>query len=548
MKNNKFILVFSAIAMILGSFFFVQCKEIKDPTDGLKLIINYNLIKTTLSVTFIDAATGDPIGYNDFRVVNVNINGPDADKILDVTGAIKTSFSSAKGFLGFGLDPSFTPSPGNPINFTIVAKSNGYASTSIPVSILEESNRSIIITMVDLNNLPEGVASVSDNSVYVSGNVVDSDVVIETPAAGTTGTKAQLTVRQGTTIKDADGNVLTGNFITKMVYYNNMDDGALAAFPGGLTASADINGNTENVIFYSGGFASIEMTDGSGTKATTFENNDLELMIEISNNTYNRNTGAQIQDQDSVPLWTYDLESGNWNMDGWTLIEESGGKFQTTANLSHLSFFNLDWYWPWPFGPTPSEVFLRVFFNSKAALENPEDVALEIIVRKKADGTFINKYLILAPVGEDYPIGQWALGNEPVIFEIRSMCDLTPQFEEISDPSQGIYEIYLQNVQSTGQTVTIDFEGWCPNNPEVLIRPTTPFVYRDYCSRSVGGGWIWAYMVDGHAVLYNVELTHLYSVGVYYDGEFHEETFEFDGTNQSYSIEFTPEVCNIVAP
>jgi len=43
-----------------------------------------------------------------------------------------------------------------------------------------------------------------------------------------------------------------------------------------------------------------------------------------------------------------------------------------------------------------------------------------------------------------------------------------------------------------------------------------------------------------------MKLNHMYRVGVYYDGEFFEEGFEFDNTNLNYEIEFTPEVCNIV--
>ncbi len=543
MKNRKNIIIISAIALIFGSLIFVKCKEIGDPTDGLKLIINYNVIKTTLSVTFVDAATGDPVGYYDNKVVNVNVSGEDADKILDVTGAIKSSFTAASGFLGFGLDPAFTPSQADPIEFTIVAECNGYESTSKPISIYQESNQSIIITMVDLNNLPVGVTSMNDNSVFVSDSVVDADVVITTPPAGTTGTKAQLTIPQGTRLMDADGNTLTGSFSTSIVYYNNIDDQSLAAFPGGLTALVDINGNNENVMFYSGGFASIEIiADASGAKANNFQYNEPQLMIEMSNNTYNKNTDAQIEDQDTVPLWSYDLESGYWNLDEWTLIEDNGGMLQATSGLSHLSRFNFDWWWP---NNVPSLVgaILHFIYFTKDASVNPESVALEITVRKKDDNTFINKYLIQAPIGEDYPIGQWGLGDVPVILEIRSMCDFTMQSEEIIDPSQGVYPITLQNVQSTGQTVSVSFEGWCPNNPDVIIRPTTPFIYRDECT---GGEWIWSYLVDGKVTLYNMEFTHIYSVGVYYDGNFHEEGFEFDNTNQNYQIEFTQEVCDII--
>ena len=222
----------------------------------------------------------------------------------------------------------------------------------------------------------------------------------------------------------------------------------------------------------------------------------------------------------------------------WTLIEESGGMYRTIAGINHLSFFNLDWWYP--LGP---------FFPSAGAMlrfQGPDTAALSITARKKVDNTYIDKYLIQVPMGEDYPIGGWGLGDVPVILEIRNMCNLTPHFEEIIDPSQGIYEIYLPNtIPDSADDVLLFFEGWCPNNPDVIIRPSTPFVYKDECN---GGFWIWDFMVDGHATINNVQLFHLYKVGVYYDGNFHEEAFIFDGTDLSYSIEFTYEVCNIIAP
>ena len=190
MTKRKNILMIFAIALSLMTLLFVKCKEITDPAEGLKLIINYNVIKATLSVTFLDAATGNPIGYYDYKFVNVNVTGKDADKILDVTGTAKTIFSSAKGFLGFAVDPSFVPTPADPVEFTIVAQCTGYATTSQPVQLWEESHRSLIIYMVNLNNLPGGVSSVSDNTIFVTDSLVDDDVVIETPDAGSTATKA----------------------------------------------------------------------------------------------------------------------------------------------------------------------------------------------------------------------------------------------------------------------------------------------------------------------------------------------------------------------
>ena len=329
-----------------------------------------------------------------------------------------------------------------------------------------------------------------------------------------------------------------------MVYYSNVDDASLAAFPGGLTASVNLNGNNENVMFYSGGFASIEIRDASGKIAKTFENHNLELTVEIPDNTYNKNTAAQIMAGDTVPIWSYDLLAGSWELEDWTSIENIGGVMQTTAELNHLTFINLDWWIPLFFGQPPPGARLLFSLSLKSGTDDPLKIPLEIKIRKKEDNTFIKTYMIQAPVDEEYPIGEWGLGNVPVILEIRNMCDIDLyQTVEIDDPSQGLYPITLQNVQPSNKTVTVYFEGWCAGNPDIIIRPSMPFVYKDECG---GGEWIWTFMHEGFATLYNMHTNHMYRVGVYYDGEFFEQGFTFDDLNQSYSIEFTKEVCDII--
>ena len=59
MKKRINIITLSSLTLIILSLLFVKCKEIQDPTDDLKLIVNYNIIKSSLSVTFMDAASGD---------------------------------------------------------------------------------------------------------------------------------------------------------------------------------------------------------------------------------------------------------------------------------------------------------------------------------------------------------------------------------------------------------------------------------------------------------------------------------------------------------
>ncbi|MCD4746077.1 MAG: hypothetical protein K8R58_07245, partial [Bacteroidales bacterium] len=272
MKLHKFhILRITLRILIVIAIIGVSCKKLDNPTEGIKLIVNYDLIKASFSIKFINAKTSEPIGLSDGKIVEITITGQDKDKVLDVTG-VKNSYykyESAGGFFGLSIDPNVQPSEANPVEFTVVAEANGFVNNSIPFSVKSEQHLSLVVQMVEINNPPEGVDVVSDNTGNANNGVVSNDIVLTTDPVSTTFSTSTLTIPKDVVLKDASGTKLNGTLTTSFIYLSNRHDESLASFPGGLITN--INTVTNPVLFYSAGYAAIEIKDASGRKAKIIE-------------------------------------------------------------------------------------------------------------------------------------------------------------------------------------------------------------------------------------------------------------------------------------
>ena len=121
MNNKKSFFFVTAVACcILGSIWFAinSCKK---PTDGVNLVLNTNLINTTIGISFIDAKTGEPVGYSGTLKVTMSISGQNASSVMDIIGT--SDYKTDKGFSNLALDPQVKPSSSNPVTFNIVALS-----------------------------------------------------------------------------------------------------------------------------------------------------------------------------------------------------------------------------------------------------------------------------------------------------------------------------------------------------------------------------------------------------------------------------------------
>jgi len=539
-KLKTFILFLSLAALVLS---VPSCD--KTPIDGTKLIINYDIVKTKMNFKFLDAATGEQIAQtNKGSDVSVTITGTDKNAVIDVTGIELENHhaQTVNGFLTLGLNPNseYVPSSDNPISFIVVAKADGYISTSMPIKIYQEGNYQFKIMMVKLDDPPEGVTVEEEsNAGDLNNGEVAQDITVETG-----GSEASITFNQGMTMTGDNGSPLNGSIDVMVTHFDNLNDQALEAFPGGLTPDVNQNGTLESGIFFSAGFVAVEVVDASGNKAAQFSGGTATLEMTVNPETYNPETKGPVKPGDEIPLYSYDPETGTWTYEQTVTVKEGEKGLTVTAEISHLSYWNLDWFYSenCDYGVT-----LNILTDGSLC----SDVFIEGTIRKVADDSYISTIYPYLEGGEDHITFQYAPAGIPVYIEWNTEDNYScgtntelvviPAVLDIPDLcSTESYDVMISN-PSPGPSVVIDVSAYCADNPDLVIYPTFGGWYRpveNYC-------WNYITMIDGHAEICDVEVGRTYVVGTYFYGNWYEETVTVTQSYYNYmNIELTPEICD----
>jgi hypothetical protein len=518
-----------------------SCNKVTNPLDGTKLVVNYDLINTKLNFKFYDAATGLLIGSGTELKVKAHIEGEDKDAVIDITGAALDDYGaeSNNGFITLALNPNgnYKPSKENPVTFTLVATLNGYLTTSKIVSVTDEGNYEYRIDMVNLSNPPQGVSVKFQNNA----TTVNSGVVGQTVTVTTDDGNASVTLKEGTVLKDKDGNPLSGNVNVMITFFDNHTDESLQAFPGGLTPMVNQNGNTERGVFYSAGFVALEITDNSGKKAAIVEQNTIPLNMNVSDNTYNPETQMNAAAGDEVPVYSYDPETGEWNYEQSATIGAGSRGLSVSTELTHLSFWNFDWFTPFT---CDEGVTLHVNLNDNVC----NCMFVQGIMRKAVDNTFLRWVGFFACDGDDVTF-TYLPGGMPVYIDwVNPSCQSF--FPEVFPPELDIPDLcepVTYNINVSGHdnlsTVIVDFSAYCASSPDVIIKPSFGAWYRPVNS------WCWQYavMINGHSEICGVEVGQEYVVAVYFNGEWYQETVLVDQSQYIYlDIQIPADICDEV--
>lgn len=517
-----------------------------EDTGTTSVVVYHNPFNTTLNIQFVDAQTGQPVGYSDNKEVSVEVLGADASLVADITGVKNSTYHSAHGFLSLGVSKNKAPSQSNPIEFTLICTSAGYLSTSYPVIISEVSHGNININLVSLTNPPDGVAPVVNSGVIVNHGVVSETHVIQTPTVASTNTRATLTIPQNAVFKDKDGAPLEGTLTTTMLYFSNIDESSLASFPGGgLMANVNMGNESNEGMFFSAGFVTIDIQDGSGRKAKTIDGTPLQLDMDISDQTYNPVTQSFVQSGDSIQLWSYEPSTGKWTLEGSAQVSSKRGSLSISASLHHLSWYNWDWFLGWDCTWNCARIVFRsnVLQNGQISYVNLEGYQLP-------SGTLIGsrfwQYGYYMPIdtydGTSGVYLQYVPCNVPVQIVAKDPSGFNMGSVDVNDLCTGDHDLYLtpQSIPPS-DSVTVTAYGFCPNNPLDTIFPSLGYYYRNISKNTA---WVSGFMTNGHAVIYNVILNDTYLLGAYLNGTWQEYQMVVNQTDYFYSVQLTQEICD----
>lgn len=334
-------------------------------------------LKQAVSIVVLDAQSGAPITVP----VTVSAVGADAPKLEDSNGAGTPWTAAVGGGLVLTTDSTVTDA-------TLVFSAPGYFNNSIPVTLKagEMVNQTVSLSL-KTGAAASGIMGASKDVAAVGGSVGALDVALATPGATVgspeeailAGAKVEATIPANTKLLDKDGNAVSdGNVKMDMALFPNDANGAaepgkspLKSFPGGVNDVRPAGGTSG--YFVSGGLTALELTGPAGEKVTKFEDADgkpaaVTVTTTVPQSTINPNTNAVLVNGDWLPIWSYSESTGEWteedadadadaDFDGDGNNAGDDGKVENctsvdgtgtctvTMKATHLSYWNLDWFY-----------------------------------------------------------------------------------------------------------------------------------------------------------------------------------------------------------
>lgn len=353
MKKQIQILI---IATLLLISFGCQTEDVD--INDFELIASTDYIKTYMNVFFEDAATGEAIVTGSVNKMTVNFIGDNKSLVITNAGKRKNSFTTQAGVIQCALDPYAANVSGpDPVLLTIEAKCDGYIPLLRHIRISQEGSNRFYIQMIKKDALPNGVKSqLIENFAQLNTGVVSETVSYELP-----GTGMKIELNEGTSLKTEDGIALEGQVSLELIHYDVKNANPSMLFPGGLDGQyRDKNGEAQDGFFIPGAWVDINISDVNGNIATQVESGKLEMILPISNTTYNPVSEQTIKPGDKIQLMSFDPTTGIWQFEE----EVEYGSDPVRVELKHLSV--------WSFSHIYSDVFLPDVYSIEINLISEE--------------------------------------------------------------------------------------------------------------------------------------------------------------------------------
>lgn len=520
----------------------ISCKKITSPIENLQLLVDYNIIKTTVDIHFYDGTTNQMLGSAASTNATVTIEGRDKDAVVDLMGFRPANYRIAitRGIVSMALIPSaaYAPSPTNLVKYNIIAQVPGYLTTTQQLSISKVGRNFFRVNIMPIANPPAGVTVVVNNTAATAQNGV-----VNTPATVTLpGGAASLAIPSGIVMKDDGGTPLSGALNVTVVHFNNTSATAMQNFPGGLTPTVLLNnGSTQSGMFYSAGLAAITITDPSGRSASQFTNGSLELVSQISPQTINPNTQSTIVAGTVVPVWSLNENTGVWKEEGTATAVSTGGELKFTLQITHLSYFNIGW-----FTGTLCTSGKSFRFNTNTALPGP--FLIKGHVYRQLDNAFIktisfyvtdNQPMASTQLPEGVPVRiVWDTENTSVI-NVAPSSQPTLLDDMCGTGTVDVNLIVNSSVNFT--TVRLELSVFCASQPNVILKPS----FMANCQNIAGGPIIPVAMIEGKANVPGIILGDTYYVWVVYKGKEYGKDVVIDQASYSaIDVEIPQEVCS----
>ena len=295
----------------------INFSDIKSPLDGIKLMINYNIFNTFLSFTFVDAATGTPIGTTGNQTVDVQISGVASSAVVDQLGNRKTAYSSVFGLLSLALNPKdpWKPTLQNKLGIRIDATCANYKPASLNLQIDSTGNYQYIVMMEKTNVDQLGVKKYAVQLNLTPMGELENNVTISS-----TGDEAILKLKKGTQFLSSTRAVEQTPYVNlTLTVYTKLN---VAPVPGALLENVLQKNNSvrqEALDLYR--VVNVEITNSSHQSLTSLGINQMVLRYKIDSLAYHPKTKTSVLPGNDAKTYSWLQNNSQWQLDDSLKIE-----------------------------------------------------------------------------------------------------------------------------------------------------------------------------------------------------------------------------------
>ena len=308
------------------------------PTKDFDIHISPTFYKYVVNIDLREAKNPQ----NSFTgTVTIDISGQDASAIYSIDGT--KNFNLNHGSIQLIVARKSEPMAGAPLNFRVGIKANNHKPVSLPIQIAQDDYYlSYSLTMIDLDNLPDGIGS-TNGSGSVTGGTLTQPIIITANSTDNL-SKVTMTIPTTTTYTDANGNAITGSQLNvNILSLSDTSVGGQAALPDGtgLIQKVDVDGEVLDLLLEPSATFEIDM-DMDGQNITNFNGSGVKMEISVPDIMYNEDAGRNYQAGDSISLISHSEGAQAWQDEGTYLVQDDGqGGLMVDPNITHLSYYKL---------------------------------------------------------------------------------------------------------------------------------------------------------------------------------------------------------------
>ncbi|NJM94300.1 MAG: hypothetical protein HC842_06235 [Cytophagales bacterium] len=509
-----------------------------DPLEGVQFAVSGDIFGTTMVFQVVDAKTGQALAE---PKMTLSFEGQDADELYSITGK-KIILAEANTFQ-VALRRGLEPSQASPVSFIVNVGNAGYLERSYEVVLRDTGNLVQTIELVNLSDLPEGMARSTGSVTADANGALAKDLRLVPTDSASLQEGFVVEMPQGTLIYDSLGNLLKGAVAVEVTYYDNRSDLGINAAPGAVEADRvqDSLGKALEKSFFEP-LGLIDIKAKVGKMPVKRFGTPLSVLVQLNEESINPMTEQPIAEGEAVEVWSMDERSKIWKREGSTTIgKDSQGKLQAQMKVSHLSFWRITRRYDWS---AFSSWWYSTYCFTGATLSFASTVASQqgfqyLPAQLTRGGVVLRELNVLVSSGQGRSVG-WSTYASLAPDRLRIM-DVTGK-KVLAETA--LTPCALGNLPVAGDrlgySVDILLEGICPDQ---TARRSSVHAYVREKGAPDTQRKLLGYVRAGRLTVVGLELGKAYDVTIFYEGTRYDQTITVDGPQYYYSIQLKGSDC-----